>query len=120
MQATIDPSGNKIIIKSPTGEHKREFRFKVREMLTHDQKIYVLLDTSGQDTDFITKNRNLFCLDVRGRTLWQIENKIDNEPDPYVGVYLKDGDELGVTSWAGYAYNLNANTGEVSNAKFVK
>lgn len=119
MEVRTNKSRKVLTIKTPAGEYEKTFEFKIKEVLACKNKAYVLLDTAGYDIDLKIKNRNLFCLDEQGRIIWQVQN-LEDEIDPYVRLYRKESGGLGITSWAGYAYDLNEATGEVSNAKLVK
>ena len=86
----------------------------------------ILLDTLGRkDIDTKQKNRNIFCLNERGDILWRIQDPNDLRKDgkksdwPFVGLWVKD-DILGATNWNSIAYEVDIETGVLSNGEFTK
>lgn len=118
---------NKIRICSIEGTFEREFQFKIHEALEIKDRMLVLLSTPGRkDISKETKNRNIFCLNERGDILWQIQDQVETfsvkipDDNPFVGIDVFEGKRLVATTWKGYYYDVDLETGKLSNCGYTK
>ena len=123
----IEKKDQKITIKNGTLLVEKEFPFDVWETLQVGKKLLVLLDTLGRrDIPKETKNRNIFCLNERGDILWQIQDPVETfsikKPDdnPFVGINVFEGRRLVATTWKGFYYDVDLETGKLSNCGYTK
>jgi hypothetical protein len=122
----VSINGKKILINTEQGEFTRQFLDPIQQYLIYkDKRVLVLLNYM----DYSKKlgNQNVYCLDEKADILWRIQDpfheadpKEKKEKDAFAGIYVKENEQLGATTLAGYAYDIDAETGEVSNARFVK
>jgi len=117
----------KLIIHSREGQFEKDFKFPIREVLEIQGRLIVRLDTLGRkDINTEEKNRNIFCLNERGDILWQIQDPDTYPPgfpksdSPFVGMRLTKDGKLRATSWDSHAYDVDIETGTLSNAEFTK
>ena len=122
----LEKEDKKIIITSDEGRFEALFNIQVRDLLLFHNKILVRLDTLGRkDINLSEKNRNVFCLNKIGKIIWQIEDADNFRTDskktdsPFVGWIIK-GDIVRITNWNSFAYDLDMETGKLSNQKFTK
>jgi len=79
-----------------------------------------LTDMLARSGSWEATNRNVVRLDKRGRVVWRIET--DASPDeriPYTHISFKSG-VLTAYSWSGGEYDVDLDTGEISNGRLVK
>lgn len=86
----------------------------------NDKIILLLNNNEGQivDKKSFEKSRNVFCVDLEGHILWQIETP-EMEKDFYCNASLEDNKLIAVT-WNGGTYDLDPETGKISNSRFTK
>ena len=124
MIKNVKHDGKKIIIESTEGTFEKLFRDAIKETLAHENRILVVLNY--MDYSKTLGNRNIFCLNERAEALWQIQNPDDSRTDgkqtdsPFVGMHITKDGRLRATSWCSYAYDVDMETGKLSNATFTK
>ena len=78
-----------------------------------EKKIFVLTSRDGIKTD----GRNIFCLDVRGKILWQIEKAVPSIKaysfEPFVDVGILSPFPYVYTK-SGFKYEVNLETGKIT------
>jgi len=125
MIRNVSVAQKKISLNTDQGSFSRQFRDPILKYLIYGNRILVVLNY--MDYSKTLENQNVYCLDERADIVWQIQDPFvksnankKKHRDGYVDVYIKEGNKLGATTFGGYAYTLNADTGQVSQAKFVK
>lgn len=109
----------------------REVSFKeeVFESLQLPDRVIVLLNPADFADEDPFSGRNIVCLDEKGELLWRIEDAgvtrstADGReiPDPFTGIELNDdGKTIEVGIAAGVDFDLDPETGEISNPVFTK
>lgn len=112
---------NQVGIISDEGTFCAEFPFDVHEVFLWHNKLLVRTQVPKGEKF----NRNIFCLNEKGEILWQIQdpderNSVVKKTDsPFVGIYTKK-EALRVANWNSYDYDVDLNTGNISNAEFSK
>lgn len=89
--------------------------------ILNDRIILLLDNNEGKilDTESFDKSRNGFCLDLKGNILWQIE-KPRSENDCYCNIYIYNDKSFKAVSCKGITYDLDPETGKISNPVFTK
>jgi outer membrane protein assembly factor BamB len=73
----------------------------------------------GQWDGQVKNDRNLFCVDAAGTTIWIAETPDRSGPDAYVSLRVVDG-RVVANSWSCYRVVLDDSTGEILETVFTK
>jgi len=71
-------------------------------------------------------NRNIFCLNERGDVLWQIQDSdtyragLPKSDSPFTGIRITDDGKIRVSNWDSHGYEVNIETGRLSDARWTK
>lgn len=86
-----------------------------------DTKLYVSYNTYKMESlGDMPPTRNIWCFDKRtGERLWVIEQEKGNNPRVFTGASIEDG-VLRVGTTQGLDYDLDPETGKISNPVFTK
>ena len=124
MIQTVKKDDKTVTIETTEGIFKRTFLDDIQEVLVHSDRVLVRLNY--MDKSKTLGNRNIFCLNERGDVLWQIQDPDTYPPgfpksdSPFVGVRITKDNKLRATSWDSHGYEVDINTGMLSNAEFTK
>lgn len=99
----------------------------ITQVLELDAKILVLFDNYDHPEDDPNFGRNIVAYDARGNELWRIEDArvmvpgrtLDKVPQFYTG--LRESQDGKVHAWVlDWRYDLNTETGAISNPKYFR
>lgn len=117
----VDIKTKELSINSTEGSFNVLFKKEVKSVEILDNKILVLLYSSPT-----YGNRNVFCLNERGDILWQVQDPdelLRKDVSTNDSAFMKlsvDYNDIKVFSWNSYVYDVDLNTGSLSNPEFVK
>lgn len=117
----IESAGTKIMIEATEGIFERDFKDKITEVLTVSDRILVRLNIESG-----SGNRNIFCLNERGEVLWQIQDSDTYRPGlpkseaPFTGMRVTEDGKVRVSNWDSHGYELDMETGRLSEARWTK
>ena len=108
--------------------NKKEFDGDVIDVLVSDQISLVLIETYDLPPDHPYRGRNVFALDRNGDLIWQIEEsggKIEDKtgkevPESYMEIRKSAENHIRVFPISGYSYDVDSNTGRISNLDFSR
>ena len=108
--------------------NKKEFDGDVIDVLVSDQIVLVLIETYDLPPDHPYRGRNVFALDRNGDLIWQIEEsggKIEDKtgkevPESYMEIRKSAENHIRVFQISGYSYDVDSNTGRISNSDFSR
>lgn len=114
----IKKEGNRLIVFSNKGIKTVNFSSEVDDTIIHKDSVLVRVYNNAEYND-----RNIFRLSEEGKIIWQVE-----QPDPfkvpertacftYLGV---DNDVIKAHSLNGCTYEIDFETGKLSNRVFTK
>lgn len=88
-----------------------------------DGSSVVLIDMMGapktSSSDEI--NRNIFCVDEKGRVRWQVETVAEpTERFPYTNIYFDEKERLLAYCWDGGEYEIDVHSGKVKIGDLLK
>ncbi len=104
------------------------FDQRVDEVVVLSDRVIVELLVDDFDEDDPLKGRNIIALDENGKMLWRIQDrgitrttKDGREiPESYTGLGLEDDGVVRVSTPFGFDYDLDSETGGISNPVFDK
>ncbi len=105
------------------------FDQRVDDFIVLDDRVIVELLTDDFADEDPLAGRNVVCLDNKGELLWRIQNAgvtrttADGReiPDPFMGIGLdEDGKTIKVGIAMGVDFDLDPETGEITNPVFTK
>lgn len=121
----IKTQEKKVIINSTEGVFEKEFKEKIQKHLIFSGRALILLNYMDYSKTY--GNRNIFCLNERGDVLWQIKDPNlyrvagSKETDAaFVGMRITKDNKLRATSWNSFTYDVDIETGALSNGEFTK
>jgi len=96
-----------------------EVRRDVKDVLEKDGIVIVLLTQPSEGDD----PRNVLAFDHNADQLWEIEpvhhKSMSSEPAPYISIQER-GDQIVARSWNSYRYEVDPETGTVTEIGFVR
>jgi hypothetical protein len=102
------------------GKFIKEFPVKIEDAIMFDDRIIVLLDAISYQY-----NRNVFCIDIDGNSLWQIpelklQGVFDDKGSPYTRIVKISNVIFSAINWSGDAFHLDTNSGKIIKHKWSK
>ncbi len=101
------------------GARHIEFPIKVRKALRIKNLVLVLLAPKGE----LTPNRNIFCYDLSGNLIWEIEEfrpDLIDEGRAYSGLWIEPDGRVLAYNTCGFDVEVDLETGKISNFEFTK
>ena len=94
----------------------------IRVAIPLSDRVILLLDEEDLSEDDPRYERNVIALGKDGEMLWRIEDVgFKGNPCPYSGLgFDEDGVTILVYDWGGACYNLDPETGKLSNLLFTR
>ncbi len=90
----------------------------------------ILLGMSHMDKEKYDKCRNVFAVNDKGEVVWQIEKSPYEHPGPYgsgetipnpfTGMIVDENGQLKVGDGGGWSFDVDIETGKLSNPRFTK
>ncbi len=121
MIVKIEKIDSKVMVESSEGVFEKKFDGTVAEYLIVENRVLIRLNIESQ-----TGNRNIFCLNERAEILWQIQDSDTYRPGlgkseaPFTGMRITEDGKVRVSNWDSHGYDLDIETGKLSNAKWTK
>ena len=106
-----------------------EFSWRINTFVALEDKVIILFRTADFPEDDPESGRNIFAYDETGKELWRIQDsgftaprlEDDTEvPQPYTGMGPEDDGRITVFQPIGCEFDLDPETGKISNMSFVK
>ena len=105
-----------------------EMEQPIRDTIELEDRIVVLLDDEAYPDGDPNEERNVLAVSKSGEMLWRIVRapmrrggEKSTDMNPYTGIWFRDdGKSVLVGDWGGCDYDLDTDTGEVSNAIFTR
>lgn len=103
--------------------------YRIDQFVTLDDRVIIMFEFPDEMEDDPESGRNIFAYDETGKELWRIEDSgivgpgSEDEtevPWPYTGIGQEEDGRIIVGHPAGYDFDLDPETGKVSNAVFTK
>lgn len=117
----VEVVDKRIVIRTNEGQYQKEFDCKIKNIVEVENKILVLIESYQNPY----KNRNVFCLDLRAKVMWQIQDpdSLSKDPKPSSAAFtdLKKVDEkIFAWTWDGYRFCIDIQNGYLLDANFTK
>lgn len=122
MISKVEFKDKKLIIESSNGVFIKDFNLGIAEVVVHMNKILVLLKLVRGNKE----NRNIFCINENGDTVWQIKDPDDYNPyvdksdAAFTGIRISPDGKLLANNWNSSVYEVDINTGNLSNPRWTK
>ncbi|MEM9684774.1 MAG: hypothetical protein AAF942_15995 [Pseudomonadota bacterium] len=109
------------------GEKVIQFDYEIADVLTMSDRVIVLFDVLSFAEDDPDTGRNVFAYDANGNELWRIEDArvmvegelLEKVSHGYTELHRTQDKTL--HAWVkDWRYDLNTETGEISNPKYVR
>ncbi len=101
------------------GSNHIDFSFDIRDVIKYEDYYIVLLDIPTDKKDL----NNIYCLDKKGKMVWQVEdiNKIYPRRNnlPYEQMGIKDG-VIYASDFYGRNYSIDFKTGKIGGYRIMK
>ncbi len=87
------------------------FDYDIAEFIIYANKVLVRLDVLAKNSKL---NENVYCLDMNGNIIWQMEqiSRISQD-SPIVDMRLENHNTLKVIDWSGEYFILDVNNGKI-------
>ena len=102
-----------------------EFEQPIDEFLVLEDRVIILFEPSEEQEDDPDFGRNVFAFDETGEQLWRIQDSgftIGSHRDddsevraPYTGMGLKENGRIIVSQQIGCSFDVDSQTGKISN-----
>ena len=110
-------------------DRKVVFEYRIDEFVTLNDRVIIMFEFPDEMEDDPESGRNIFAYDETGKELWRIEDSgftapgVDEEtevPQPYTGMGQREDGRITVFQPIGCEFDLDPETGKISNEVFTK